>query len=97
MFTRTYDKIVNKDAKTLKFHTRLSSLVWNISMFNAILNFLLQIWKPNIKVSLQPCEQFLLVLMKLRLGLLNKDPAWRFDIGVRTVSNVFHSWLNIVC
>ena len=53
-------------------------------------------WQPQIKVALEPCEQLLLVLMKLRLGLLNLDLACRFQIGVGTVSKVFHAWLDIL-
>ena len=38
-------------------------------------------------------DEFLLMLLKLRLGLLNKDLAQRFDISVGLVSKKFHSWL----
>ena len=38
-------------------------------------------------------DEFLLMLLKLRLGLLNKDLAQRFDISVGLVSKNFHSWL----
>ena len=38
-------------------------------------------------------DEFLLMLLKLRLGLLNKDLAQRFNISVGLVSKNFHSWL----
>lgn len=43
--------------------------------------------------SLSTYDHVLLVLMKLRLGLLNMDLAERFGIPVCTVSKVFRIWL----
>ena len=90
--TKTFDQIVNSKEKTFKFYTGLE----NFALFNALISLILDDWQPKIKVALQPCEQLLLVLMKLRLGLLNQDLACRFEIGVGTVSRVFHSWIDIL-
>ena len=38
-------------------------------------------------------DEFLLVLMKLRLGLTNLDLAIRFRVSEATVSNIFITWL----
>nr|XP_047129540.1 uncharacterized protein LOC124809473 [Hydra vulgaris] len=38
-------------------------------------------------------DEFLLTLMKLRLGLFNKDLASRFNISISTCSKIFHSWI----
>ena len=46
---------------------------------------------PQRKLSSK--DEFLLVLMKLRLGLTNKDLASRFGISVSLVSNLFTSWI----
>ena len=92
MKTSTYDFAMNHSHKRLKFYTGMESF----AAFNTLLCFILAIWQPKVKVSLKPCEQLLLVLMKLRLGFLNEDLACRFQIGIGTVSNVFHSWLNIM-
>ena len=46
---------------------------------------------PNRKLN--SIDEFLLTLMKLRLGLLNKDLAKRFNISATLTSNIFHSWL----
>ena len=46
---------------------------------------------PNRKLN--SIDEFLLTLMKLRLGLLNKDLAKRFNISPTLTSNIFHSWL----
>ncbi len=91
-YTRTYDMIVNSNQKIFKFYTGL----YNVGLFNSLLTYLLSEWEPDVKVTLKPCEQLLLVLMKLRLGLLNQDLAFRFQIGLGTVSSIFHAWLNIM-
>ncbi|XP_068739216.1 uncharacterized protein [Montipora capricornis] len=41
-------------------------------------------------------EEFLLVMMKLRLGLTNLDLAIRFNVAEATISNAFISWLNLL-
>lgn len=41
-------------------------------------------------------DKFLLVLMKLRLGLTNLDLAIRFRVSEATVSNIFIIWLNFL-
>ena len=38
-------------------------------------------------------EECLLVLMRMRLGLLNADLARRFDISPTLCSQIFHTWL----
>ena len=41
-------------------------------------------------------DEFLLVLMKLRLGLTNLDLAIRFRVSEATASNIFITWLNFL-
>ena len=43
--------------------------------------------------SLRSTDEFVLTLMKLRLALLNRDLAKRFNISPALVSQIFHSWL----
>lgn len=38
-------------------------------------------------------DEFLLCLMKLRLGLLGKDLQYRFNISIASTSRIFSSWL----
>ena len=46
------------------------------------------------KVSFK--DQFLLVLMRLQLGLFNEDLADRFQISQSTCSNIFVTWIKIL-
>ena len=41
-------------------------------------------------------DEFLMVLMKLRLSLLNEDLSYRFGVSVSTVSRIFHKWLEVM-
>ncbi|CAN8017175.1 unnamed protein product [Ixodes persulcatus] len=75
----------------VKFYTGVVS----VQMFHALLSFILSFWQPEL-TSLQPQEQLVLVLMKLRLGLLNDDLACRFRVSAQTVGAVFHAWLDIL-
>lgn len=84
--------IVTKTNKSVKFHTGLVS----IAMFNSLLQMLLSIWHPPSMTRLSHTQQFILVLMRLRLGLLTQDLAGRFGISSATVSSVFHSWLDVL-
>lgn len=43
------------------------------------------------KLSLQ--DHFLIVLMKLRLGLTNTDLAYRFKVSRSSLSNICRSWI----
>ena len=49
---------------------------------------------PERKLSLQ--QEFLLVLMKLRLGLMVKDLAFRFQVSPGKVSQIFITWIKFL-
>ncbi|XP_074503206.1 uncharacterized protein LOC141774440 [Sebastes fasciatus] len=46
--------------------------------------------------SLMLEDHLLVVLMKLRLGLSNRDIAYRFNVSECTISNVLRSWLPVM-
>lgn len=46
--------------------------------------------------SLMLEDHLLVVLMKLRLGLSNRDIAYRFKVSESTVSNILRSWLPVM-
>ena len=44
--------------------------------------------------TLDPFQEFVMVLMKLRLNVSFQDLAYRFMVSVPTVSRIFWSWIN---
>ena len=46
--------------------------------------------------SLSPMDEFFLTLVRLRLGLLEDDIAYRFGVSQSTVSRIFTSWINFM-
>lgn len=48
------------------------------------------------KRPLSQKDEFLLTLMKLRLGSTNADLEQRFDISSTTVSTIFNTWVKIL-
>ena len=63
-------------------------------MFEALLNILSPVVKP--KFALSAADQFLLVMMKLRLAVPLQNLSYRFRIGITVVSNIFHRWLDVM-
>ena len=46
--------------------------------------------------SLPPMEELFLTLVRLRLGLLEQDIAYRFGVSQSTVSRIFTTWINFL-
>ena len=46
--------------------------------------------------TLAPIEEFFLVLVRLRLGLLEQDLADRFGLSCATISRIFTTWINFI-
>ena len=96
---RQENQRLKNQSKTFGFHSIKSDDFMNfftglpcIAIFLWILNLV----KDNVKschsrVSSE--DHLLIVLIKLRLGLLNKDIAQRFGITENIVSKIFRSWL----
>ena len=77
----------NSDDKVL-FYTGLPSY--------EILNFVFELVSPfasRHSQTLSPIQEFVMVLIKLRLDVPIQDLAYRLNISVPTVSRTFHSWL----
>lgn len=75
----------------LKFYTGL-----NTAVFWAFINSLLMTLPslPNFQMAVH--DQILLVLMRLRLGLMFTDLAARFRVSRTTVRTIFSTWLTIM-
>ena len=52
--------------------------------------------KPGRPRKLSVFQEFILVLMKLRLGLFNRDLAYRFNISSSVVSEIFRTWIRFL-
>ena len=48
------------------------------------------------KRKLPPLEEFFLVLVRLRLGLLEQDLAYRFGVSQSTISRIVITWINFL-
>ena len=51
---------------------------------------------PVTKTKLSVFQQFLIVLMKLRLNLEEQDLAFRFEVSQPTVSRLFNKWISVL-
>ena len=80
------------DDSRVKFYTGLTSFV----MLKALFDHIRPSAKEHHRSSLTYFQQFLLVLMKLRLNLLDQDLAYRFAVSQSTVSKVIKKWMEIM-
>ena len=74
------------------FYTGLPSY----AVFSSLLDLLLSIMSKRTSHELSPQDQFLLVLMKLKLAVPSKDLGYRFSISPTRVSQIFHESINIM-
>ena len=81
----------NNDAK-VKFYTGLPSFATLISVFTFVSAHV--ITAPQ--ASLTTFQQFVMVLMKLRLNLANQDLAYRFGVHQASVSRNFRKWIDVM-
>ena len=89
---------LNKEAldgadERVKFYTGLPSYVILMAVFNFVSAHIPESCSLN---SLTNFQQFLMVLMKLRLNLFDKDLAYRFGVSQSTVSRYFKKWIEIM-
>lgn len=79
---------IKDSSEQIRFYTGLPS--------RDILKWLFKLVKDKVKPfcsTLSAEDQILLVLMKLRLGLLHLDLAERFDVSSATVSKIYRLWV----
>ena len=97
---QTADQICSlKEQVTALSLIHMSSLERNddkfIVLYGAIM-FLKQHMNVSVKRSRSKWQQFIIVLMKLRLDLLVQDLPYRFDASTSIVSRIWQAWINTI-
>ena len=85
---------IKGDDKRTKFYTGLTTFFLFTTIFDFVVPQVLMLQKMPGKLTLM--DEFLMVLMKLRLNLLNEDLGYRFGVASSTVSRNFHKWLEVM-
>ena len=103
-------KDIKTDAK-MNFYTGISTIFVFETIFSILTPYLptLRYWRgkeTSTKVKkrfiqqrkrmMSQKDEFLLVLMRLRLGLLNEDVADRFCVSAGVASNIFTTWIKML-
>ena len=85
--------IEGNDSMT-KFYTGLPS--WDVfeHVYSILISHVPKKWSANSK--LQPRDELLLVLVRLRLNLLLEDIAYRFGIAKSTVTTIINLWIDVM-
>ena len=82
---------IKNSNSSINFFTGLESLEvfnWVLHKIRADVNLC------HTRLSLE--DHLLIVFMKLKLGLLNRDIAFRFMLSSSIISNIFRSWITIL-
>ena len=86
------EDIQNSDEK-IQFYTGLPDFDTFRALFETLCEFGMDDMESDQRMKLRLVDQFLLVMMRLRLGLLVKDLAYRFKLSCPTVSRIFSRWI----
>ena len=87
----TKESLQNDDAK-VKFYTRVQSF----ATLMAIFSYRSAPVMSGPRTNLATVQQFLMVLIKLRLNLVDQDVAYRFGVHQSTVLRNFRKWIDIM-
>ena len=74
----------------------LGPAVNQLIYWNSKLDDTCEVKKKGRPRTLTPIEEFFLVLVRLRLGLLEQDLADRFGLSCATISRIFTTWINFM-
>jgi len=84
-------------AEKLKDDDERTHFYTGLPLFDSLCTLLSSVFKnPSVNHGLTCQDQFLLVLMKLRLGDPNKHLAYIFGITPGSVSQLFHEWIDVM-
>ena len=84
------EETLDGDDEQVKFYTGLPTFVTLMAIFRFVSS---HFGSSDTSRSLPHFQQFMLVLMKLRLNLFDKDLAYRFGISQASVSRYFNKWI----
>lgn len=87
----TEDGFRDNDDKT-KFYTGIPKF----SLLMHVLNLIAPHIKRNIQNALSQFQEFLLVLIRLKLNSPLQDLAYRFNISVPTAHRIFDRWIHVM-
>ena len=101
---------VKNDDKILKFYTGLTYMqlmcLWNflgnctrkMNFWNSSVNNLDKTpsKRPGPRRAIAPLDQLFMTLIRLRLGLLHQDLAYRFGTNTRQVSTIVMTWIQLL-
>ena len=76
----------------MKYYTGLPTF----TTLMAIFTFVSMSLEDNSRTVLSHFQQFLSVLMKLRLNLGDQDLGYRFGVNQSTISRYFKKWINVM-
>jgi len=83
---------LKKSDSLVKYYTGFK----NYRVLAAVFEFCSTEFHLDLKSSLTKFEEFVLVMIKLRLNVPNKELAFRFHIRKATVSRIFAEWINLM-
>lgn len=86
------EDIQNSD-DSVQFYTGLPDFDTFKALFETLCEYGMDEIESDQRMKLRLVDQFLLVLMRLRLGLLVKDLAYRFKLSSSSVSRIFFRWI----
>ena len=85
-------KSITEDENKLHFYKGIPA----VAIFDLVFDFVENSINQSDTSKLTKKELFSMVLMRLKLGLLEQDLAYRFGISQASVSRILHKWLSIL-
>ena len=93
LLTKKYGTHLDEDDSKVYFYTGLPTY----KVYHGLLKLLESLMnKDSSKSNCSLFDEFLLVLMKLRLGIQNEDLAYRADITTSNMSHIFQKWIELM-
>ncbi|XP_034235759.1 uncharacterized protein LOC117642061 [Thrips palmi] len=80
------------EPKKVKFYSGLPSFTTLLAVFNLCKDYV----STSHRNALTPFQEFMVVMMRLRLNLLMEDLAFRFGVTQPTVSRILTRWLDVM-